>query len=274
MLTYVKLLTVVLIVLSKITFGILKCANGLIVGDVIGKGIVIILIIYYYRNRKAIFLRIEGFDGLRQIRRRYSDWPIKALPDGLLDTISSGLVIFMFALMFSPENLGLYSMASALVTLPVTLLGTTISDVFKRRVQSDLQEGRAYHQFFSSLIIKLNMIAIPIAIFLAFILPDLLLLVLGEKWRVAGTVGQYLVLNALLLLTFQAISPIFVLHRRLDLLVTWQILSLSINILALAFIYFMKLEFINGVIIYTSARCLANSARLFLSYRLVISHGC
>ena len=126
-----------------------------------------------------------SWGGLKKAAVRYKRFPIFSTWEGLSNTASAQLPPLMFAALFSPAVAGLYTLADRMLSLPISLFGGAIGQVFFANA-AEANRGGMLAALFEQLHTKLAHIAFPPALLLMLLGPDLFAVVFGENWRQAG----------------------------------------------------------------------------------------
>lgn len=131
------------------------------------------------------------WSGIVRTARRYRQFPMFTTWAGLLNTGGTQLPPLMFAALFGAGAVGFYALAHRVLTLPMSLVGEAVRNVFfsgagaaHRNHLLGLQVG--------SLLENLMQVAIPPILILAIAGPELFSYVFGEQWRVAGEFAQWM----------------------------------------------------------------------------------
>ena len=158
-------------------------------------------------------------------------------------------------------------MAMVLLSLPASLISSSIMDVFRQRAQDEWTNNGNCHLIYKKVIKTVFVFLVPVFVLLLLLLPYLFQLFLGEKWVISGNYAQILLPNVCVLFLFQIVSGVFIIANKLKVLFIWQIFSLTITSFSLIIgcYYFkdIKLTLISFVI----ARVIANLIRLYLTYK-------
>lgn len=189
-------------------FGPLALIFGEVVGQVAGTTSLGTLAI---RHRWHSF-RVVRSHQIRTTAHRHRKFPMFATWGGLLNTVGTQLPPVLFAALFNPAAAGIYALANRVLSLPMNLVGQAIGNVFLAKAADARRDGTV-HLLVAQVHEKLAHIAMPPALVLAIIGPDLFVWVFGAEWREAGVFAQLMVP----MLYFQFIlSPISTLFSVLD----------------------------------------------------------
>jgi O-antigen/teichoic acid export membrane protein len=174
------------------------------------------------------------------LAKRHRDFPLLRTPQVLLNSLSHSLPIMMLATYFGPASVGFYSIASAVLGMPASLIGGSVMQVFYPRINEAIHRGEDA----KSLIIKAT-VGLVLSGMLPFAIvivagPTLFGLVFGQKWQVAGVYAQWLSIWLFLqYINKPAVAAIPALRLQGGLLI-YELFSTGTKVLALylGFIYF------------------------------------
>ncbi len=165
---------------------------GLIVGQIIGQSAGLVeLIRGAYRQDLSLMPRIR-WRRIRQRARRYQRFPKYTTWAALANSGSTMLPPVMFAAMFSLEIAGIYMLAHRTLQVPLSLIGSSIGQVFHIKAAEAWRNGTLDQLMLKSFKGLLRISLIPLVV-IAYFAPDLFALVFGESWRQAGTYVQWMV---------------------------------------------------------------------------------
>lgn len=129
---------------------------------------------------------------LRKVAYEYRDFPLYRAPQVVLNAVSQSLPILMLTAFFGPASAGFYTLTRTVLSLPSTLLGSSVQSVF----YPHFNEAVLASNKTLPLLIKATaaLAAIGIWPFLIVILlgPFLFEFIFGEEWQEAGKYAQWL----------------------------------------------------------------------------------
>lgn len=136
---------------------------------------------------------IDALDrpSMRRAARRYRRFPIYSSPAAALNAVVARLPVLLLPVFFSLETVGYFGRAFVALAVPLSLIGTAISQVFfvhaaeAHRADRLAEFTRAVHS-------RLVMIGMFPTVVLIGVGPDLLEFVFGSAWRPAGVYEQVL----------------------------------------------------------------------------------
>lgn len=185
---------------------------ALILGNVVGQGAgMTSLGALALKNRWPMFRSTQVKD-LSWVAQRHRKFPLFATWGGLLNVVGTQLPPILFAVFFSPAAAGLYALANRVLSLPMTFVGQAIGNVFFAKAADARRDGNI-DVLVAQVHEKLAQIAMPPALSLAVVGPDLFAWVFGPEWREAGVFARLMAP----MLYFQFIlSPISTVFSVLD----------------------------------------------------------
>jgi O-antigen/teichoic acid export membrane protein len=162
---------------------------ALIVGNVAGQGVgMTSLGALAIKSRWHMFRHTEVKD-ICWTAKRHSKFPFFATWGGLLNVVGAQLPPILFAVFFSPAIAGLYALANRVLSLPMTLVGKAIGNVFLSKASSARRDGNI-EVLVSQVHENLAKIAMPPTLLLAILGPDLFAWFFGPEWREAGVFAR------------------------------------------------------------------------------------
>ena len=216
---------------------------GLILGSIIGYSLGIILQI------KDILISIK--DNLSELKlnslkaqfKKYRKFPQFFLFSELTNYFSSNIPVLFLTNMFNSTVAGLYSIPHKFINVPMSMLGTSVSQVYYRKAtllkEDRDQLGKVTFDIYKKMIF-LGIVPLSIVAAYGDIIFDF---ILGDKWGIAGLYAS--MLSPWMLLVF-ATSPISIVFAVLE----KQKESLKLNIILL---FIRLLAFLTGGLIFKSA---------------------
>ncbi|WP_111411791.1 lipopolysaccharide biosynthesis protein [Billgrantia lactosivorans] len=171
--------------------------------------------------------------GVWAAARRYRKFPLYSSWSGLFNTLGKQLPPLLFAALFSPVAAGLYALAHRVLAMPMTLIGEAVGKVFFSSAAEAHRRGEL-----GPLVARVHAIlahiAMPPAIVLMAIGPDLFALVFGERWREAGEFARWMAPWIYLVFMTSPLSHLFSVLERQGQGLVFQALLLGVRVVAIA----------------------------------------
>ena len=178
---------------SGIGAGFMKAgAFGLITAQVLGHALSALYFIFRFVRSDKDKLREVSRKRMGMLAGKYADFPRVNALYIFTDTAQYSGISFLIAYFFNNTLLGFYSRTFRILTVPLSFIGSAISQVYYQKASAIHHEGGSLRGF--SIRTLLGTAATGIPIFLLIILwgPDIFGFVLGQGWRPAGTYAQIL----------------------------------------------------------------------------------
>jgi len=173
--------------------GFLKTGTlGLIMAQVLGiTASAIYFILRFFRVDRDKVRQISG-KRMRSLAGEYAEFPRVNALYIFTDTAQYSGISFLIAYFFNNILLGFYSRTFRILTVPLSFIGSAISQVFYQKAAVIHRDGGNLRRFSLQTLLGSAVVGFPI--FLAIILwgPDIFAFVLGQPWRPAGVYAQVL----------------------------------------------------------------------------------
>ena len=213
---------------------------GLILGSVISNLISSLFLIFV--TRKNLDYKPSLTFNL-SVLKRYKDFPKFSVPSIFANKLSINLVNGAIPLIYSLGTLGIYSMTQRFLSMPMTIIGSSIGQVLTESAAREVNENGTAQKTFNKSIFILSLIGIAIFFPLYFLSPFIFVILLGEKWALSGTYGQILVPLFFFNFLGSALSPLMNILERQKLALSWQVATFLYNALILIYSYIVGLDF-------------------------------
>ncbi len=160
------------------------------------------------KNKKKINVR-----SIRESLIRYKDFPKYFMPSEFMNYLSSNVPVIFLTNMFSSAAAGLYSIPQKFINTPLTMLGSSISQVYYKKATDLRNSNEDISKITTDIYKKLFVLGIlPLSIVAGY--GDYIFSIfLGEKWEVSGL---YAALLAPWMLMVFASSPISIVFATLE----------------------------------------------------------
>lgn len=136
----------------------------------------------------------EDVSSIKELACRHKDFPYFRAPQVAINSFSQSLPILMLASFFGPAAAGFYYLGRTVMSVPTTLIGKSVGDVFYPRIT----EAVHHKENLFSLILKATLALASVG-FVPFVLviafgPWLFSFVFGAEWVTAGEYARWLAL--------------------------------------------------------------------------------
>lgn len=166
-----------------------------------------IFILYCYRKKyfKWSWISVKG---MINCACRYQDMPKYMVVGGVFNELSSRLPIFFLQCYFGEIVVGWYSMSVKLLGMPLSLISSSIGNVFIRDAAEEWNNyGNCWNSFKKTILILIAIGVLP-AIMIYGFATDVFVIFLGERWYMAGIYCIYLIPMYFIKFVFSPLSNV------------------------------------------------------------------
>lgn len=151
--------------------------------------------VYYgavlWNHAQSLFRRRLSPSRFREAAVRYRRFLLYGTPSSVLNAVVARLPVLLLPVYFGMEPVGLFGRAFMALAVPMSLVGSAVSQVFFVHAAEAHREGRL-HELTETVHARLIMLGMFPMVLLIFVGPDLFAFVFGSTWRTAGIYEQYL----------------------------------------------------------------------------------
>ena len=178
---------------GNILLGLLKWGSrGLIIAFIVGQfASFLSFLIKFFRSDKRTTKLINKKE-IREMATQYSDFPKINSLHAFTDILQQSIVIFLLSYFFTSDDVGYYSRTFRLLIAPISLIGSSVGQVFFQRSSSEYAQGRNIRKFVLKNIKMMLWIAIPFLIITFILSPQIFGCFLGKGWEQAGYFARYI----------------------------------------------------------------------------------
>lgn len=166
---------------------------------------------------------------------KYSDFLIYRTPQTLLNYLNHSISIFMLTLLFGLDSAGYYSLAFAVLSVPITVISGSVYQAIYPKINSVFLDGQSIYPYLIKSILWLSVFGLVPTVTLIFFGKEIFTFIFGDEWEKTGIYVQFM---SIALFFYYIGRPIFaaipVLKLQRDLLF-WEVCDL---ILRSALFYF------------------------------------
>ncbi len=206
-------------------------ATGLIVGDIIGGTIAVLFFLSLFGSR-FIFRKkfsIIKLDLISSTAKKYKKFPLYDSWTALINSTSHQLAPILLGIFFSPIIVGHYSLGLAFISIPLTLLGNSIAQVFFPTAAKEFNQKGNMSEIVRNVFQRLVQISVYPMLILGFFGSYIFTFIFGQKWHEAGIFTQILSIFMIFRFIGSPLSTVFTIKQRQDILLIWNILFVIIT---------------------------------------------
>ena len=233
---------------------------GLLFSQILSK----IFAVYYY-------LKIINFTTFKYTKLKKTliyhfikmNWriPVFTLPSNFLNTINSQVVPIYLVAIFDASSAGLYFLTMKVISGPVKLIGSALGSVFLSRVgkESDEEVNLLINKI---VLYTATMCIVPMVIFTLHS-PSIFTFIFGDVWAKSGSLIVLVLPWILLQFQWSPISHIMNARGYQSNLFIIQIVSSILRLGSLLTAWFLQLDFLSTVLLYSVASATSYLIRLY-----------
>ena len=198
--------------------------------------------------------------------KRYARFPLYSLPADAINAVAAQLPILVIASRFGPEITGLLALAMRTLGAPISLLGTSVLDVFKRQAAASFRaRGECRADYLQTLwVLAAGSLAMCVVLFFAS--EPLFALAFGARWRGAGTIAIWMLPMFAMRFVASPLSYMVYIVEKQHLDLIWQVALLAMTVGTLN----LPLGYPGVLQSYSVGYALLYGAYLVMSYRFAL----
>ncbi|UJW76407.1 lipopolysaccharide biosynthesis protein [Rhizobium sp. SL42] len=175
----------------------------------------------------------EGRRTLFNFWKRYRRFPIYALPAGTVNTAAAQLPLILISHRFGADIAGYVAMAFRMLGAPISLLGSAVLDVFKRRASESWRAtGSCRGPYLETLtVLAAGSMVVTIAFYLVGV--ELFVFAFGPEWAEAGRVALILLPLFAMRFVSSPLSYTFFIAEKQPIDLVWQVCLFVITVVTL-----------------------------------------
>ncbi len=218
LLTFNGIFLAVLTPIISISLGLwMKNETGLFIGMLVGQSLPALILLIGLANKYDLGLRKMDILVVKKLFKMHAKFPIYSLPSEFINSFSNQLPVFMLNHFVGVGAVGVYNLAMRMLGLPISFIGSAISNVFQQRATEDFHQTGSCRGIFIKTFKSLALISILPTILILLLGPELFQWTFGNNWREAGVYAQILIVMMMLKLIVSPLSYTFFIVGKLHL---------------------------------------------------------
>ena len=231
---------------AQVGFKYAKNSHGLIFGDLIGN-LANVCSGVYQSMKYGLSVRLFSTQMIKKVLIRYSEYPKFNVVPSFMSACSFLLPAILINKFFSSENTGFFDLSKLVLSVPLALVATSLSNVMLQRVSEKYRNNELFlKELLPIIVIVLIICAIEVLI-IEFFGVVLFKLLFGEINGFSGSISRILIWSYALNFIVASFSSIFISMNKIKLLSIWQ-LFYFVSILSL--VLFRNLPFMSFIKVY------------------------
>lgn len=226
---------------GKIGFRFIVGTYGLVIGDILGH-IANLVSGVIQAHKSGLNLKLINFNKLRYVSRKYIEYPKFNVIPSFLSACSYLLPAILINKFFSTEYAGFFDLSKLVLSIPLALIATSISNVLLQRVSEKYREKQSFVKEFIPIVIIVLLIAFTELFIISLWGADLFIFIFGKKWSLSGEISEILIWSFSISFITASFTSVFIAMKKIKIYSFWQ-LFYFICIMSLYF--FRKYGFID-----------------------------
>jgi O-antigen/teichoic acid export membrane protein len=233
---------------AQLVFKFVQNLHGIIFGDLIGHVANLLSGIFQSRKR-GLSLTLFSPGKLKYVALKYSEFPKFNVIPSFMSACSFLLPALFLNKFFSAEITGFFDLSKLLLSIPLALISTSISNVLLQSISEKFKDKKSLRKDLLLILGIVAAIGTVEIIVITFFGVELFKLIFGEIWGFSGKISQILVWSYALNFLVASFSAVFISMNKIKLLSIWQVFYF-ISILSLTL--FRNYPFLDFLKIYVS----------------------
>lgn len=244
--------------------------GGLIIGAVVGQVASTLLL---FGRTRGEFVERPTLATAWNNAKRYRKFPGVQLPATFVETLSAHAPTVLLSSFFGPVVVGLYALSQRVVRMPIGVIGSAVTDVFRQRAGRDYTQHGDARQTFRETFAKLALVSVIPFIIFVLTAPWLFAMIFGADWRTAGEYAQILAPMFWLSFMVGPVSSMFMIAQKqeYDLALQLFLITGSITALVVGFRLFESPK--AALALFTGVYCLKYLVEFFLAYSFTLNRS-
>lgn len=233
---------------AQVVFKFAQNSHGIIFGDLIGH-IANLISGMYQGQKRGLSLSLLSPGKMKYVVLKYSEFPKFNVIPSFMSACSFLLPVILLNKFFSSEITGFFDLSKLLLSIPLALISTSISNVLLQSTSEKFKDKKSFKKDLLLILAIVSIIGTVEIIVITFFGVELFKLIFGEIWGFSGRISQILVWSYALNFFVASFSAVFISMNKIKLLSIWQ-LFYFISILSLTL--FRNYAFLDFLRIYVS----------------------
>lgn len=258
-------------VVTQTGLGVLKLGPlGLLIGRIVGQtaGIITLAMLAYRKDKKTLETICPS--QMRYMAARYRRFPLFSSGAAILNALGLQIPILLLSVFYGTEVVGQLALVQRVLGVPLTLIGTSISQVYLSRAALEARaDVQSLQRLFYAVAKRLAIIGLIPTLVLIGAGPLLFTVAFGDQWGQAGIYVQ--IMSPMFLVQFVAfpLSYTFSVLERQDLSLIWNGGRLLLSAGSIYLAYRLGWNAITAIAAYSLGMLIGYSSLFILSFRAI-----
>ncbi|OGR90784.1 MAG: hypothetical protein A3J74_05710 [Elusimicrobia bacterium RIFCSPHIGHO2_02_FULL_57_9] len=244
-------------------------SSYLIYGQLLGL-FVAVLVLGYETISQRFRMLVHGLLRPQELAaplNQYRNFPLYSTWGTLMNTAAFQCVPLLLLKFHGTTVVGLYFLASRVVSMPMSLIGNALGQVLYQRVSDQLGQGQNIAKLIAKVVGGSILVWTPPFFLLFLFSPAIFSIFFGSQWNSAGYYAQALIPLFLLQLITSPASVVLIALNKQHIAARLQAILLAVALLSLGLTLSLSNSPLLSLIVYSLCQCI-----VYFVYLLVIIH--
>lgn len=238
--------------------------TGTVLGQVTATGLILILIL---AKDGYFIIQTSSWQGVISGISNYRNFPLYVAPYSFVGNFQKQAILLLIGKFSSTNVVGLYAFASNIVSLPISLIASSLNQVFFTKV-SQLIESESLSCFVNKILTLLILSTTPLFAFFIFNSTFIFTYLFGSRWSGAGNYAAWLSLTSFMLLYTSWLDRIYDVLGKQRLALMMEIIYDIVSIFCFWLTLVWQKEPLFSVSLYSSITVIYNFIWLLVTFRI------
>jgi len=220
--------------LTNISLGTLGFGfTGMILSRLLGQIMSIYILLKTMKTEDFGLMKEVSKISIIQLMKEYKKFPLINSANAMIDSFRLASINILIARLFSNTLLGQFTLAWQMVQVPVSLLGSSLSQVFFQRISK--VDNKEFYEVIKTFLIKASLLAAPIFILIYIFAVDIFEVVFGSEWIISGELAS--VMSPWIFLNFLSapMAHVFIVLNKQEVILKVSIVYMLVPLMILFF---------------------------------------
>lgn len=248
-------------------------AGGLIYGALIGVFFaVLFLFIKTIKDETIHLIRGISINSIKQVASEYKKFPYYASWNALLNAVSQSIIVFLFAIFFTPAVVGFYHLGNRVLRMPLAFLSQSVNKVYFQKAALQYASGQEILDGFKKTTFVLITLGILPFVILSFFGSPLFSFVFGKEWSEAGLYVQILAPWLFFGFINAPSNVIYDIMAKQDIKLLYELALIIFRVVSIIGGYAISQQAIIVLYLYSTVGVVFNIIFITLAYHFCMSH--
>ncbi|MCU7310441.1 oligosaccharide flippase family protein [Escherichia albertii] len=219
-----------------------------------GAGVIFQCLQFFYRSyKKGLGIPLSKIkkNNFIRVARSYYDFPLYRTPQVLINALSQNLPIFLLGYYFDSKIVGFYVLAQTLLTAPVTLLSTSISNVYYPAIAEKFTQKKPIYNFLRKTILGLFIVSLFIYLPCILLSGIVFKIIFGSGWITSSIFFQWMAIYCIFWLSARPAMDTIPPLKIQNYFLLYEVISFLLRILSLMLGYYLYKDAIICIIMFS-----------------------